>query len=198
MKAAIAGALLVLGSVAGAAPKPAPPPPVWLGVFDPKLGAHPPWDNPRRTPVDHGGAVRVLTSADRPPASGDVIVVHPLLGKTAAGKIEGGAVAIAAFAYDQRDGDDGVVVVPAGTPVALVALSKADDAAIRATLMKGEALAHVKRALAELEAAGVDLDGDGKADLAMTYGCSAWFDGSCQSRGQFVLTRAGARWAIVD
>lgn len=173
-------------------------PPVWIGVFDPQMGAHAPWDNEKRTPIDHGGAVRVLTPGDRPAASGDVLVLHPLLGKMAPGKIDKGQVVLADFAFDQRDGDDGVVVVPAGTPVAFVAVPKPDEAAIRGALMKDEALAHVKRALIGLELAGVDLDGDGKPDLATTYGCSAWFDGSCQSRGQFVLTRSAGRWNLVD
>lgn len=184
---------------AGPAPKPATKlPPMWHGVFDPKLGVHAPWDNDKRTPIERGGSVRVLTPADGAPATGDVLVVHPLLGKVAPGKIDKGLVALPEFVYDQRDGDDGVVIVPAGTPVAFVPLAKAEDAGIRAALLKGEALAHVKRALVGLEIAGVDLDGDGKPDLAMTYGCSAWFDGSCQSRGQFVLTRTAGRWAIVD
>lgn len=179
--------LLLLGGGAAAAPaRPAPkapPPPVWIGVF---------------TPRPQGGSVRVLTPSDGPAATGDVLVLHPLLGKTWPGKVDKGQVALADFATDPREGDDGVVVVPAGTPVAYVALSKPDDAAIRAALMKGEALAHVKKALADLQTAGVDLDGDGKIDLVMTYGCTAWFDGSCQSRGQFVLERTGNRWAIVE
>ncbi|HEX8114553.1 MAG TPA: hypothetical protein VF516_42780, partial [Kofleriaceae bacterium] len=82
-------AAVLLGSVAAAAPAPAPPaqpatgkpaaPPLWLGVFDPKLAAHPPWDNAKLTPVEHGGAVRVLAPDHGPAASGDVVVVHPLL-----------------------------------------------------------------------------------------------------------------------
>ena len=35
-------------------------------------------------------------------------------------------------------------------------------------------------------------------DVIATYGCAAWFDGACQSRGQFVLSRRGGRWAIVE
>lgn len=192
----------MLGGVAAAGPATRLPvktlPPVWIGVFDPRTGVHAPWDNDKRTPVEHGGTVRVLTPSDGAPATGDVLVLHPLLGKAAPGKVDKGQIALAEFVYDQRDGDDGVVIVPAGTPVAFVALARPDDAAIRAALMKGEALAHVKRALAGLELAGVDLDGDGKPDLATTYGCSAWFDGSCQSKGQFVLTRTAGRWGIMD
>jgi hypothetical protein len=37
----------------------------------------------------------------------------------------------------------------------------------------------------------------GKAELAVTYGCTVWFDGSCQARGQFVLARRRARWVVV-
>jgi len=199
--------IILVGGVAVAAPpvgKPAPaarpaaPLQVWIGVFDPKLPPHPPWDNTKLTPVPHGGAVRVLTPGSGAAASGDVVVVHPLLGKAAPGKVETGAVVLAEFAFDQRDGDDGVIVLPGGTPVAFVAPSKADVAAVRATLVRTEALAGVRRALDGLELAAIDVDGDGKADVVTTYGCAAWFDGSCQSRGQFVLARRGARWAIVD
>jgi len=192
---------MLFGGLAAAAPvgKPAPAPlQLWIGVFDPKLPAHAPWDNTKLTPVAHGGSVRVLTPGSGPAASGDVVIVHPLLGKAAAGKVESGAVALADFAYDQRDGDDGVLVLPGGTPVAFVPPSKADAAAIRATLIRSEALAGVRRSVDGLELAAIDIDGDGKADVATSYGCAAWFDGSCQSRGQFVLARRGARWAIVE
>ena len=184
-------------AVKPAAVKPALPP-LWIGVFDPKLPVHAPWRNAQLTPVAHAGAVRVLTPEVGAAASGDVVIVHPLLGKTAAGTVAQGSVALREFAFDQRDGDDGVLVVPAGTPVAFVVPSKADVAVIQATLVRTDALAGVRRALAGLEVAGVDLDGDGKADVVATYGCAAWFDGSCQSKGQFVLTRKGARWAIVE
>jgi hypothetical protein len=125
-------------------------------------------------------------------------VVHPLLGKTATGKVENGLVVLAEFAFDQRDGDDSVLVLPAATPVAIVAPSKADVAAIRAVLGRLDALAGVRRALNGLELAAVDVDADGKADLVATYGCAAWFDGSCQSKGQFFLARRGGRWVLLD
>jgi hypothetical protein len=193
-------AAVLLGGVAAAAPAPSvkPAPPVWIGVFDPNLPAHPPWDNAKLTPVVHGGTVRVLAPDHGPAASGDVVVVHPLLGKLAAGKVDRGAVVLADFAFDQRDGDDGVIVVAGGTPVAFVAPSKADVAVVRAALVRTEALAGVRRALDGLELGGVDLDGDGKADVIATYGCTTWFDGACQSRGQFVLVRRGGRWAILE
>jgi hypothetical protein len=107
-------------------------------------------------------------------------------------------VALAEFAFDQRDGDDGVVVLPGGTAVAFVAPSKQDVAAISALLVRTDALAGVRRALAGIEIGAIDITGDGKADVIATYGCTAWFDGSCQSKGQFVLARRGAGWAIVD
>jgi hypothetical protein len=197
----------LLGGVAAAAPatkavkaaKPAKPVlPVWIGVFDPRLPVHPPWDNVKLTPVAHGGAVRVLTPASGPAASGDVVVVHPLLGKMATGKVDKGTVALTDFAYDQRDGDDGVLVLPGGTTVAFVAPTKADTAAITALLVRTDAIAGVRRALAGIELGAIDIDADGKADVVTTYGCTAWFDGSCQSRGQFVVVRRGARWALVE
>jgi hypothetical protein len=196
---------VLLGGAAAAAPAPkpsppahTPPPQVWIGVFDPKLPAHQPWDNAKLTPVPHAGAVRVLTPETGAAASGDVVVVHPLLGKTAAGKVDNGAVVLADFAFDQRDGDDGVIVLPASTTVAMVTPSKSDVASITATLIRTEALSGVRRALAGIELGAIDIDGDGKADLVATYGCTAWFDGSCQSKGQFFLARRGARWTIID
>lgn len=199
--------VVLFGGVAAAAPAPRPtvaakpaalPAPVWIGVFDPKLPVHPPWDNAKLTPVAHGGTVRVLTPETGPAATGDVIVVHPLLARMAPGKVDSGAVVLADFAFDQRDGDDGVLVLPGGTTVAFVTPTKADAAAITATLVKTEALAGVRRALAGLELGAIDLDGDGKADVVATYGCAAWFDGACQSKGQFVLARRGARWTLVE
>jgi len=202
---AIAGMVAVTAAEAGPAkltpakaPPPRTPPPMWIGVFDPKLPVHPPWDNSKLTPVAHGGAVRVLTPSSGPAATGDVVIVHPLLGKMATGKVDKGTVALAEFAFDQRDGDDGVVVLPGGTAVAFVAPSKQDVAAISALLVRTDALAGVRRALAGIEIGAIDITGDGKADVIATYGCTAWFDGSCQSKGQFVLARRGAGWAIVD
>jgi hypothetical protein len=203
----VALSAVLLGGVAAVVPaasaQPAPgksaaPPQLWIGVFDPKLPAHPPWDNAKLTPVAHGGAVRVLAPDRGPAASGDVVVAHPLLGKSAAGKVDKGAVVLGEFAFDQRDGDDGVIVLPGGTPVAFVAASKADVAAVRGTLVHSEALAGVRRALDGLELGAIDIDGDGKADVIATYGCTTWFDGACQSRGQFVLVRRGGRWTIVE
>jgi len=182
----------------GAKPAPQALPPLWIGVFDPKLPVHPPWDNAKLTPVPHAGAVHVLAPRSGPAADGDVVVVHPLLGKAAAGKVDHGAVVLTDFVFDQRDGDDGVLVLPGATTVAFIEPSKADVAAIRATLGKADALAGVRRALAGLELAAIDIDGDRKADVVATYGCTAWFDGSCQSKGQFFLARRGARWAILD
>ena len=200
-------ALVLLGGVAAAAPasKPALPkavpkalPVLWIGVFDPKLPTHKPWDNAKLTPVSHGGSVRVLAPAEGPAASGDVVIVHPLLGKTATGRVGKGTVSLAEFVFDQRDGDDGVIVLPGGTAVAFVAPSKADVAAIKATLVATDALAGVRRALVGLELGAIDINGDGKADVVATYGCTAWFDGSCQSKGQFFLVRRGARWVFLE
>jgi hypothetical protein len=171
---------------------------MWIGVFDPTLPVHAPWDNAKLTPVAHGGVVRVLTPESGPAAAGDVVIVHPLLGKTATGKVEKGTVVLAEFAFDQRDGDDGVIVLPAGTAIAFVSPSKADAVAVGSLLVRTDAIARVRRALGGIELGAIDVNGDGKADVISTYGCTAWFDGACQSRGQFVLARRGARWAIVE
>jgi len=192
---------LFLGGVAVAAPasKPAPKPPsLWLGLFDPKLPAHAPWGTGKLTPVAHGGTVRVLTPQTGDAASGDAVVVHALLGKTATGKVDKGQIALADFAFDQRDGDDGVLVFPADAKIAFVEPSKTDVLLIKQTLVRTESLAGVKKALVGIEIAGVDSDGDGKADIAVTYGCNTWFDGACQSHGQFVLQRRGARWLAIE
>jgi hypothetical protein len=198
--AAVLAAVLGGGGAAAApAPAPkAPPPPIWIGVFDPRLPTHAPWDNARLTPVAHGGSVHVLAPDSGPAATGDVVIVHPLLGKVAAGKIDKGTVALAEFAFDQRDGDDAVIVLPGGTAVTVMAPSAADVAAIKALLVKTDMLAGVRRSLAGLELAAIDLDSDGKADVVATYGCTAWFDGSCQSKGQFFVARRGARWVILE
>ena len=46
----------------------------------------------------------------------------------------------------------------------------------------------------EFKVGAIDIDGDGKADYAVTYGCNAWGDGQCQSHGAFFLARTGAIW----
>jgi hypothetical protein len=178
--------------------KPAAPakPSVWIGVFHPAIPAHDPWTNDKLTPMVKGGSVRVLSPSDGgAAASGEVVIVHPLLSKVANGTIANGAVALAEFAYDQRDGDAGVLVLPGGTKVAVVPTTKEDAAAIRARLARNEALAGVRKALVGLEIATIDSDGDGKADLAVTYGCTQWAGGTCQAHGQFFLAkRAGRGW----
>lgn len=149
--------------------------------------------------VARGGTVRVLTPSDgAPAATGDVVVVSPLLGAIARGTVVGGAVALPWFVDDARDSDDGVLVLPAGTAVRLVAPTPADDAQIRAALLRDETLAGIKKSLAKLEIGAIDVDGDGRADFAVTYGCSAWNDGACQGRGQFFLVRHGARWDEIE
>jgi len=167
---------------------------VFLGVFDPGLPPHAPFTNASLTPVPHAGSVHVLAPEKGDPASGAVHVIHPLLGKVADGTVDKGKVALADFAYDQRDGDDGVLVVPAAAPVAIVPIGKADAAAIKAVLRRDPALAGVGKALAGLELAGVDLDGDKQPDAAMSYGCTAWFDGLCQSHGAMVFVKRAGRW----
>ena len=196
----IALAVLAATGVAEARRAPAKAAPAasaaWIGTFEPA-------DGPHKKCVDCAGAevtarpgrVRVLTPSDgSPAASGDVVVVSPLLGATASGHVDGGAIRLDSFGDDARDSDDGVLVLPAGTPTTAVTASRADDAAIRAALLRDEALAGIKRALVKLSIGAIDIDGDGRADFAVTYGCSAWNDGACQAHGQFFLVRHGARW----
>lgn len=149
--------------------------------------------------IARGGTVRVLKPADgSAAATGDVVVVSPLLGAITPGHVEAGQVALVWWIDDARDSDDGVLVLPAGTKPRLVVPSTGDDAEIRAAILRNETLAGIKKALAKLEVGAIDVDGDGRADFAATYGCSAWNDGSCQARGQFFLVRHGARWDEIE
>ncbi len=65
-------------------------------------------------------------------------------------------------------------------------------------MRKDEVLSGVKRALVGLEIGAVDIDGDHKADFAVTYGCNAWADGQCQSHGEFLLARHGDVWREIE
>ena len=186
-------ALVTLTVLAGTAHAEVPRPQAWLGVFRPT-----PADLERsdtRAVIGHAGEVVVLTPGDGSPApTGAVVVVQPLTGMNLAGTIDHGRITLPLFAIDRRDGADAVLLVPAGTTVVFVEPSKADGVAIRAALMKNEVLSGVRRALADLEIGAIDVDGDRKADFAVTYGCNAWADGLCQSHGQFVLARRGSAW----
>lgn len=196
---AVAACLIAGAAQAAPAPKPAPVK-AWVGTFDPQTPKKPCTADCKLVPTPHAGVVIVLSPSDgSEAASGDVVVVHPLLGAIASGHVDKSRVTLAQFSYDpNRDGDDGVLVLPGGTPAKLVDASKADVAAIRATLLRDEALAGVRKALNNLEVGAVDIDGDGKADFAVTYGCNGWADGECQSRGQFFLAHRGARWVQLE
>ena len=184
-------------------PKPMPAAsPVWVGTFTAAVPA-----TERVACADcaepkvtaRGGSVVVLTPSDGAPvATGEVVVVQPLLGAITTGHVEAGRLQLPWFVDDVRDSDDGVLVLPAGTQARLVAVGKPDDALIRAALMRDEALSGIKRALLKLEIGAIDVDGDGRADFAVTYGCTGWADGSCQSRGQFFLARHGVRWDEIE
>jgi hypothetical protein len=105
-----------------------------------------------------------------------------------------GKIALPLFAIVRREGADAVLLLPAATVVRFVTPTPADEKAIKAVLIKDDVLAGVKRSLAGLEVGAIDVDGDGKADFAVTYGCNAWGDGQCQSHGEFLLERTGAVW----
>ena len=194
--ASLRSALVVVAALGGTAA--AAPPRVWLGTFEP-AGTPPPrcTDCTRRTIAPCAGTVHVLISDDgTPPPTGDVVIVSPLLGVVARGPIEGGRVAVAWFNYDRRDDDDGVLVLPPGVQVGLPPTSAADARAIT-ELLRGDDALKARRALVGLEVGAVDLDGDGQADLAVTYGCTAWDDGACQSHGQFFFARSGGTWRML-
>jgi hypothetical protein len=185
---------------AGVARVAQPPPKVWIGTFVPVGDRRKPCTDctaPKIVPL--AGAVRVLSPSDgSAPATGDVVVVSPLVGIIARGKIEAGLVAIASFNYDLRDASSNVFVLPGSADPLLVEPSKLDVAAIKQALLRNDVLSGVKRSLAGTEVGAIDLDHDRKADLAVTYGCNAWGDGECQSRGQFFLVRRGTKWVEID
>jgi hypothetical protein len=174
---------------------------VWLGVFEPDaaikrercsdcaLGA-----------TARAGTIRALDPGDdRPAAAGDVVAVSPLLGAFARGHLDNKRFAVAWFVDDRRDNDDGVVVLPADTRPVLAVPSKADVAAIGQALLQLEQFGpHVAKALAGMQYAGLDLDGDGRADVVATYGCAQWGDGTCQLVGQVFLVRRGDRWFKIE
>jgi len=186
--------VVVLAGAAGAAP---PKRVAWLGVFRPS----PPdlVQSETRAVIGHAGTVIVLTPGDGSAApTGDVVVVQPLVGMNLEATIEHGQIALPLFAIDRRPGADAVLLLPAKTQVVFVEPSKADVVAIRAALLKDDVLAGVKRSLADLEVGAIDVDGDHKADFAVTYGCNAWADGQCQGHGQFLLASRGTTWVELE
>ncbi len=192
-------ALVLISTMAYAAPPPAPPgPTAWIGVFRPNppgIAACTDCDKP--TIVGAAGEVVVLSPGDGTPLPdfGDVTLVQPLTGMNLVAHVtHHGRAPVALFAEDRRDGANAVLVLPADARVVFVALTARDIAAIHAALMKDEVLSGVRRALAGIEIGGVDVDGDHRADYAVTYGCNAWADGQCQSKGEFLLERHGDVW----
>jgi len=164
----------------------------WLGVFRPadKLVA-----SDTRAVVGRAGDVVVLTPSDGSAApTGDVTIVQPLVGMNVVATIDHGKIALPLFAIDRREGADAVLLLPPTVTVRFVTPTAADEKAIKAVLIKDDVLSGVKRSLNGIEIGAIDLDGDGKADYAVTYGCNAWGDGQCQSHGAFFLARTGAVW----
>ena len=193
--------VLVTAATAAADPKPPPEPAAWVGTFIPKDKTPCTAGCEVAKPVARAGIVRVLTPSDGgAAASGQVLIVQPIIKAYGSGRVDKGVVTLVSFPYDEnRDTDNNVLVLRSGSKAVLINPSKADVAAIKATLLaKAEELANIRKSVATLEVVGVDTDGDGKADLAVTFGCNAWADGSCQSRGQFFLARAGLRWVVIE
>jgi len=194
--------VLVMAATAAADPKKPPEETtVWVGTFIPKDKSPCTTGCDVAKPVARPGIVRVLTPSEGgTPASGFVMIVQPVIKAYGSGKVDKGVVTMVSFPYDEnRDTDNNVLVLRSGLKAGLIEPSKADVAAIKTTLLaKAEELANIRKSVATLEVVGVDTDGDGKADLAVTYGCNAWADGSCQSRGQFFLARRGLRWVVIE
>ena len=153
---------------------------------------------PKMQVAAHKGELVVLTPPSGALPAGEVTVVQPLIGMIGFAKVDAGKAQLPYFLLDARDGEDGVLVIRGHVEPRLVVPTKADVAAIDAALLRDEVLSHVKRAINGTEIGAIDVDGDGSADYAVTYGCNAWADGSCQSRGQFFLARAGTRWVEIE
>lgn len=187
--------LVALGATAAAAPA---PPQAWVGQVKPDGEALPPCGDCAPSPVQRGGTLVVLPPKDVAPPAGDVVLVQPLVGIVLGAHVDQGRAALAWFLADRRDGDNGVLVLPAKTPVRFVAATPADVAQIKAALLRNEVLEHIAKSVAKLEVGAIDIDGDGKADFAVTYGCAAWGDGACQLRGQFMLARRAGKWVELE
>jgi hypothetical protein len=187
-------ALVLISAIASAAP---PAPKAWIGVFRPNPPAPEPCACDKPTVVGAAGEVVVLSPSDGSPLpdSGDVTLVQPLLGMNVVAHVSShGRAPVPLFAVDRRDDANAVLVLPGDARVVFVTPNARDVAAIGAALMKDDALARVRRALAGIEIGGVDVDGDHRADYAVTYGCNAWADGLCQGKGEFLLARHGELW----
>jgi hypothetical protein len=190
-------ALVFVATTAAAAPATPKPDDAWIGVFRPDPPGIGPCDCDKPTIVGAAGEVIILAPGDGTPLPefGDVALVQPLTGMNLVAHVTPhGRVRLPLFAIDRRDGADAVLVLPPDARVAFVAIAPRDAAAIRIALLKDDVLAGVKRSLVGLEVGGVDIDGDHRADFAVTYGCNAWADGACQSKGEFLLMRHGELW----
>lgn len=182
---------MLVSSIAGAAPAVVAPT-VWLGTFEP---AQPVEVSPTREVVARSGTVTALTPAVGPPApAGPIAVVQPLVGMNIAATLDHGHATLALFGVDRRQYANSVLLVAPNLPVKFVVPSALDVNAIRAALAKDDALSGVKRALSGLEVGAIDVDGDRKADYAITYGCTVWGDGQCQVHGQFALAKTNGVW----
>jgi hypothetical protein len=183
--------------------------PAWIGTFRPKPDDVAASDD--RTVIGHAGEIIVLTPSDgSPPPTGDVTVVQPLVGMNIVASIGSragrsgvaadtrGYIALPLFAFDRRPGADAVLLLPADARVVFVTPSAADIAGIRKALLRNEVLSGVPRALVDIEVGAIDVDGDRKPDFAITYGCNAWADGQCQSRGEFLLASRGTAWVELE
>ncbi len=175
----------------------------WLGTFVPGEPGTPCTDCKAPKVVARAGAVRVLPPADGAAPDGAVMVASPLLGIFVPGKIDHGQVAIPFFTLDQRDSDDEVLLFPPDTVARFVVPTAADvlaikDAIVRADLLSVGDRVMTMRALRDMEIGALDLDGDGKADVVATYGCTQFFQSTCQARGQFFLAHRGQKWVQIE
>jgi len=168
---------------------------VVLGVFKPADAVAPSQTMAVRA---HAGEVIVLAPANGRVPTGEVTLVQPLIGMIAHTRLNGLKAKLSYFLLDARDGEDGLLVLPGNVQPRLVNPTKTDVAAIHAALLRDLVLSGVKRSINGTEIGAIDVDGDGTADYAVTYGCNAWGDGQCQSHGQFFLARVGTRWVEIE
>ncbi len=174
---------------------------IWIGVVQPATPPVAPCECDVLTAVARPVAIIVLPTPNvTSPADGTMVhVLQPLLGMAVAAKLVGGKLALPAFIVDRRRNHDEVIVVDGDVKPALLVATPADVAAIKAVVGHAESLEGVRKATAKLEVGVVDLDGDGKADVATTYGCKVWGDGVCQVTGQFIVVRsAKLGWKVME
>ncbi len=158
--------------------------------------------SPRPVPVSRCATFSKTDETTTLPA-GDVIVVNPLLGAPATGKVEKAKpddyadfrVPLATFTYNSLSTRDaGVFILPATAKVKILKLTGKDKTSLRSAARKATGID--KKNANQRELGAIDVDGDGKADLGVAFGCNGFADGECQNEGEIVLVHSGSAWTV--